>query len=36
MRVICDETLRCSMMFFVTISDFIVDREGLRIVTTDL
>jgi hypothetical protein len=35
-RVIRDGTLCCSMMFFMTMFDFIIDREGLRIVTNYL
>ena len=36
MQVICDETLCSSMMFFVMMPDFIIEREGCRIVTADL
>jgi len=36
MQVICDETLRSSMMIFVMMPDFVIEREGCRIVTTDL
>ena len=31
MRVTYDETLCSSMMFFVTMPNFIIDREGWRI-----
>jgi len=36
MQVICDETLRSTMMIFVTMPDFVIEKEGCRIVTTDL
>jgi len=36
MQVICDETLRSSMMIFVMMHDFVIEREGCGIVTTDL
>ena len=32
----CDKTLCSSMTFLVTMSNFVINREGLRIVTTDL
>jgi hypothetical protein len=35
-RVIYDETLRSSMTLFVTIPNFVIEREGYRIVTTNL
>jgi len=32
-RVICDEIMCCSVTFFVTIPDFVIDKGGSRFIT---